>query len=311
MNVVLPDPDGPINATKSLGARASDAPRTASTPFAPAYVRTMRVGFEDGLRHGRSRSSAAGGPRPGMTSASSSASPRAATASSGSRTRPSLPTGSTASPSCRIRPSRTRMRRSARRAAVRSCVTITIVTPNSRFTARNDSSTRSAETESSSAVGSSASSSIGVFESATAIAARCCSPPESCPTLWFARSARSTSVRSSSAPRRRSDASPECSTPGSRTFSRTDRYGTRFRAVPCHTNPTRWARYVVSASSLRSPRSCPSTSTTPADARSRPPRRFRIVDLPAPLGPTTARNSPRGTSRSTPPSATTPVSPIR
>ena len=113
------------------------------------------------------------------------------------------------------------MRRSARRAASRSCVTITTVTPNSRLTARKDSSTRSAETESSSAVGSSASSSIGVFDSATAMAARCCSPPESCPTLWFARSARSTSFSSSSAPRRRSDACPACSTPGRRTFSRT------------------------------------------------------------------------------------------
>ena len=35
MNVVLPEPDGPMNATKSFGATASDAPRTASTPFAP------------------------------------------------------------------------------------------------------------------------------------------------------------------------------------------------------------------------------------------------------------------------------------
>ena len=127
----------------------------------------------------------------------------------------------------------------------RSCVTITIVTPNSRFTARNDSSTRSAETESSSAVGSSASSSIGVFESATAIAARCCSPPESCPTLWFApigqvHQAPGARPRLGVDPTR----APAWSTPGNRTFSRTDRYGTRFRAVPCHTNPTRWARYV-------------------------------------------------------------------
>jgi hypothetical protein len=35
MNVVLPEPDGPINATKSLGFSERDAPRTASTPFAP------------------------------------------------------------------------------------------------------------------------------------------------------------------------------------------------------------------------------------------------------------------------------------
>ena len=36
MNVVFPEPDGPISATKSLGFSASDAPRTASTPLAPA-----------------------------------------------------------------------------------------------------------------------------------------------------------------------------------------------------------------------------------------------------------------------------------
>ena len=35
--------------------------------------------------------------------------------------------------------------------------------------------------------------------SADGVAARCCSPPESCPTLWFARSPRSTSFRSWSA----------------------------------------------------------------------------------------------------------------
>ena len=38
---------------------------------------------------------------------------------------------------------------------------------------------------------------------------------------------------------------------------------------------------------------------------------FKIVDLPAPLGPTTARNSPWAMSKSTPPSATTPVSATR
>ena len=35
MNVVLPEPLGPISATKSCEASDSDAPRTASTPWAP------------------------------------------------------------------------------------------------------------------------------------------------------------------------------------------------------------------------------------------------------------------------------------
>ncbi len=35
MNVVLPEPLGPMSATKSRGASESDAPRTASTPCAP------------------------------------------------------------------------------------------------------------------------------------------------------------------------------------------------------------------------------------------------------------------------------------
>ena len=35
MNVVLPEPLGPISATKSRSASESDAPRTARTPCAP------------------------------------------------------------------------------------------------------------------------------------------------------------------------------------------------------------------------------------------------------------------------------------
>ena len=244
------------------------------------------------------------------TSASRAAPPSAATASSGSRTRPSSAIGSTGTPSCRTRPSRTRIRRSARRAATRSCVTMMMVTWNSRLTVRKASRTRAADSESSSAVGSSASRIAGVLESAAAIATRCCSPPESIPGVCFARSVRPTSSRRPSTSCflatwvRRTVA-------GRRMLSRTDRYGTRLRAVPCHTKPTRSARYSVSSSSPSSPRSRPSTSTMPADARSSPPTRFRIVDLPAPLGPTTARNSAGWTSRSTPPRATTPTSPTR
>ena len=77
----------------------------------------------------------------GETSASSSPSPSAATASSGSRTRPSSPTDRRgrlpAAPGRRARGCDGPRRAPPRR----SWVTITIVTPNSRLTARNESST--------------------------------------------------------------------------------------------------------------------------------------------------------------------------
>src|SRR5215210_6013265 len=55
MKVVLPEPDGPINATKSRDASVSEAPRTANTPFAPRYVRAMSRASSTGSRSGMAR----------------------------------------------------------------------------------------------------------------------------------------------------------------------------------------------------------------------------------------------------------------
>jgi len=62
--------------------------------------------------------------------------------------------------------------------------------------------TSAADAVSSSAVGSSASRIIGRFDSATATATRCCSPPDSWPGLWFARWGSPTTSSSSRGVRR-------------------------------------------------------------------------------------------------------------
>ena len=59
-----------------------------------------------------------------------------------------------------------------------SCVTISTVTPSSALAFCSALNTSAAVTESSSPVGSSASSTLGSLVSATAMAARCCSPPD-------------------------------------------------------------------------------------------------------------------------------------
>src|SRR6478609_8487074 len=46
--------------------------------------------------------------------------------------------------------------------------------------------------------------------------------------------------------------------------------------------------------------SCPRTNARPASGRNRPVTIDRVVVLPAPLGPTSPKNDPRGTSRSMP-----------
>ncbi len=118
-----------------------------------------------------------------------------------------------------------------------SWVTTTIVTPSSRFTSRSRSKISWAVAVSSSPVGSSARSTAGWFASATAIATRCCSPPDSRSGRWSARSANPTRRSNSRAcPSRASEATP-LSTIGSITFSSADRYGSRLRPVCCQTNP--------------------------------------------------------------------------
>src|SRR5215510_13709179 len=98
---------------------------------------------------------------------------------------------------------------------------------------------------------------------------------------------------------------------GSSAFWATVRYGIRFLVVPCHKKPTVVLRYADSPAASSWDRSVPPTDTRPAVTVSTPPIRFKMVDLPAPLGPTIAAYSPRAISSETPPSAATPTSPTR
>ena len=136
-----------------------------------------------------------------------------------------------------VRPSRMATTRPTDCATARSWVTMTTVTPSSRFTSRKVASRWRAVCESTLPVGSSASSSGGSLASATAIATRCCSPPESSvsrlPARWSTPTCRSNSSARCRRPRRR-----RASSIGTSTFSAAVRYGTRLRALFCQTKPT-------------------------------------------------------------------------
>ena len=75
------------------------------------------------------------------------------------------------------------------------------------------------------------------------------------------------------------------------------------------TKPNRRRRSLVSSSSVMPATSRPSISMEPLVGVSSPPSRFSSVDLPQPLGPMTATNSPGSTVRSTSSSAVTAVLP--
>ena len=78
--------------------------------------------------------------------------------------------------------------------------------------------------------------------SATAIATRCCSPPDSLSGAWFARCDSPTSSISSSDRFRLSLLGRLVSIMGSATFSIAVRYGKRFLLVCCQMNPTSFLR---------------------------------------------------------------------
>ena len=127
--------------------------------------------------------------------------------------------------------------------------------------------------------GSSSSSSSGLLTSARASETRWACPPESCSgqASCFSLSPTSASVASASSWRR-----SRCSvlSRASATFSRTDFHGS--------------SRGSWKATPVR-----PCTSTSPAGTGSRPVRLRSSVDLPQPLRPSRATNSPGRMSRST------------
>ena len=93
-------------------------------------------------------------------------------------TSPSSPVVACRWVSALVRPSLIAMTRRTTDDTAGSCVTISTVTPSSAFAFCSAPNTSAAVAVSSSPVGSSASSTLGSLTSATAMAARCCSPPD-------------------------------------------------------------------------------------------------------------------------------------
>ena len=124
-----------------------------------------------------------------------------------------------------------------------------------------------------------------------------------------AASSSSPSRSSSSAARRRaSRAGTPASSAGSSTLSATVRLAIRLKNW--NTKPTSLRRSRARRASLAPARRSPWTSTSPLVGRSSPPSRLSSVDLPQPLGPVTATNSPWATARSTSSSAVTAAAPV-
>ncbi len=131
-----------------------------------------------------------------------------------------------------------------------------------------------------------------------AIAILCCSPPES----WFKRLAFLCDIPTISSSFNACSflffSAPNCI--GVITFSRALRYGRRLRALFCQTNPTVSRLYSTSCFSVIVNKFFPSTNNLPALGVSNPPSIFKNVDLPEPLLPIIASNSPRSTCKSSP-----------
>src|SRR5436309_437329 len=190
-----------------------------------------------------------------------------------------------------------------------SCVTTTIVFPNSWLSRRNRSRTSWPVFVSSSPVGSSARRSGGSFARATPMATRCCSPPLSSSGRWLARCVMPTSSRSSFRRFARIEMPFPARRSGSSTFSSAVRVGTRLKNWKM--KPTLERRYLTRSPSPRSTRLEPFTSILPAVGRSIPPIRLSNVVLPQPEGPCTATSSLSATCMSRPRSAITSDFPVR
>src|ERR1022692_2047042 len=140
------------------------------------------------------------------------------------------------------------------------------------------------------------------------MATRCCSPPESAAGLWLRRCEIPSSLRTSS-----NSGSGAWPRPAMwraiAMLSAAVRFGSRLNFW--NTKPTFFLRSSVRPASVSDEMSCPPMRTLPPVAGVRPPRIWNRVDLPDPDGPTIPKNSPGGTSRSTPRSADTSTLPTR
>ena len=140
----------------------------------------------------------------------------------------------------------------------------------------------------------------GLVSSARPITSICCSPPESLPAAPLRRSAstgKSSSTRlksASTSPRSRRIRVP------SRRFSSTLSVVKTWRPSGTWEMPRR-----ATTSGVRPVMGWPSKVIAPWDGRNTPEIVSRVVDLPAPLGPTTQTISPSSTPTETPRTAGT------
>ncbi len=186
-----------------------------------------------------------------------------------------------------------------------SCVTRTTVVPRSALAALSSPTTSSLDSASSWLVGSSASSTDGPLAIATAMASRCCCPPESRETGVRACSSSCTASSSAAVRRRFTAGVRRVGRWAKSTLPAAVAYGSRLRDGSCSTTPTSRARKDSSSRSPMRTMSWPCTSRVPAVGRCRPASSVSSVDLPAPDGPSSATVSPSSTRRSTERSATT------
>src|SRR5256885_12871303 len=206
-----------------------------------------------------------------------------------------------------MRPSRSSTTRLAKRAMSCSCVIRMTVRPRSAFRLASSRMISTLETLSRFPVGSSASKIAGLVTSALAIAARCCCPPESSVGWWWTRSASPTDPSASRA-RSVRPRSPAY-TSGISTLCKALVRGIRLKLWK--TNPIFRLRMRASWSSSNLATSVPSRRYRPLVGTSRQPRMFINVDLPEPLAPMIATNSPCPMCRSMPCSAGTSSLPMR
>ena len=211
-------------------------------------------------------------------------------------------------PSKTMRPARRpTVRGKKARASSRSCRLATRVSSRSSASSTSSASTSRPRSRSTEATGSSARSARGSWNSARAMATRCCWPPESVSVRWKSFSpmptrSRMRCTRSRSAPWGQSvDTIPasrlRCPRRPATTFWATRRIGTS--AWSWCTKPTR-ERTARRSAGARRASDRPETRTVPASGSRVPARSRSRVVLPAPLGPTSATFSPRPMERSIP-----------
>ncbi len=186
-----------------------------------------------------------------------------------------------------------------------SCAESSTATPSARASRASTDTTPCSLEMSRLASGSSSSSSLGLLIRACAIMTRCCSPPDSSPTLAFAYRCAPTAVSmSATSSRRARDGSriPSlCPSSPRVTTSRTRSGMSGSMASFCGTYPMR---------ASRAARGRPSMRTEPLVTGCRPRMTRSRVVLPAPFGPIRPVNwpgrMPKDTSRriSRPPSRT-------